>query len=174
MATQPAATVSLSAVTRVADVDSAALSRLAARHGLEVAQVADDAPIPGSFWGEPEAGIIGSRIFLRGDTPVHSVLHEMSHLICMDSRRRAALLRDAGGDDAEEAAVCYLQIVLADELPGVGSVRVMQDMDAWGYSFRLGTTARWFTEDAGDAKAWLTSHALLDDAGRAGFRLREK
>ena len=47
---------------------------------------------------------------------MHSVLHESSHYICMSPERRAALDRDAGGDDLEEAAVCYLQVLLAGEL----------------------------------------------------------
>jgi hypothetical protein len=73
----------------------------------------------------------------------------------MTPERRAQLDRDAGGDDDEESAVCYLQVLLADELPGVGRARLMQDMDAWGYSFRLGSTRAWFEADAVDARQWL-------------------
>jgi hypothetical protein len=68
--------------------------------------------------------------------------------------------------------VCYLQIVLADRLPGVGRQRLMRDMDTWGYSFRLGSTARWFAEDAGDAKHWLVQAQLLTPADEPLFRLR--
>lgn len=50
----------------------------------------------------------------------------------MDAARRARLHTDAGGDDLEESAVCFLQILLADELPGVGCERLMDDMDTWG------------------------------------------
>lgn len=91
----------------------------------------------------------------------------------MDEQRRANLHRDAGSNDCEEAAVCYLQIVLADYLPGVGSERLVQDMDSWGYSFRLGSTARWFAEDAGDAFDWLVDQRLLEKSGRPLFRLRQ-
>ena len=66
------------------------------------------------------------------------LLHEACHYICMAPERRAGFDRDAGGDDLEESAVCYLQVLLADELPGVGRERLCADMDAWGYSFRLG------------------------------------
>ena len=59
----------------------------------------------------------GNTLYVRADTPVHSLLHELSHYVCMTPERRAGLDRDAGGDDAEECAVCYLQILLADELP---------------------------------------------------------
>ncbi|MGB5345398.1 MAG: hypothetical protein WBN23_04470 [Woeseia sp.] len=174
MAADPEAVAGVPAVLRVADLSADELARVADRYGLEVVQLGDRERIPGSFWGEPEAGIIGARVFVRRDTPLHSLLHEMSHIICMDPARRAVLERDANSDDAEEAAVCYLQIVLADEFSGAGRERLMRDMDAWGYSFRLGSTRRWFTEDAADANAWLESHSLLNAAGRAGFRLREK
>jgi len=103
---------------------------------------------------------------------VHSMLHEVCHIICMSKERRAHLDRDAGGDDLEESAVCYLQIVLADFLAGVGRQRLMLDMDAWGYSFRLGSTERWFTEDADDAKAWLVAEGLLVSTGEPLFCLR--
>ena len=69
------------------------------------------------------------------DTPVHSVLHEAVHVICASPERRATLCRDAGSNDLEEAAVCYLQVLLADYVAGVGRDRLMRDMDHWGYSF---------------------------------------
>jgi hypothetical protein len=84
----------------------------------------------------------------------------------MDDERLARLNRDAGGDDLEECAVCYLQILLADALPGVGRKRIMQDMDQWGYSFRLGSTAAWFEQDSLDARKWLESNALIGANGR--------
>ena len=59
---------------------------LLARYGLTLARVADDTPIPGSYWGESEAGLIGQVIYARADTPVHSVLHEACHVLCMDAR----------------------------------------------------------------------------------------
>ena len=161
------------AVLRVADVRFSKLAQLLARFGLSLRLLEDDAPITGSFWGEPEAGIVGRSVYVRLDTPVHSLLHEACHLICMDENRRAGLERDAGGDDLEEAAVCYLQVVLADYLPGVGRDRLMQDMDAWGYSFRLGSSRAWFESDAADARAWLLGHGLLSDNGTPAFVLRE-
>ncbi len=162
----------MSGVTTVADVGIDVPAALLARFGLDLERVADGAPIPGSYWGEPEAGVIGKRVYVRADTPVHSLLHETCHVICMDDERRRNLHRDAGGDDLEESAVCYLQIVLADELKGVGRTCLMQDMDAWGYSFRLGSTSRWFAEDAEDARRWLLEAALLEGSGRPVFQLR--
>ena len=123
--------------------------------------VEDDASIPGSYWGEPEAGIIGTTVFARGDTPVHSMLHEACHLIVLPPERRAAVHTDATDSVAEEDATCYLQIVLADALPGVGRARLMADMDAWGYTYRLGSTRAWFEQDAEDARRWLVERGLL-------------
>ncbi len=159
-------------VLTVASEPAPPLAALLERFGLELVTVPDAAAIPASYWGDPEAGVAGNRVYARGDTPVHSVLHEACHVICMDSTRRAGLERDAGGDDLEEAAVCYLQLLLADELAGVGRERLMRDMDAWGYSFRLGSTRAWFDNDADDARRWLTENDLLDSAGRPRFALR--
>jgi len=160
-------------VLTVADIDAADIDSFLARFELMAERVNHGQKITGSFWGEPEAGIVGQRVFFRDDTPVHSLLHEVCHIICMNDERRADLHRDAASDDLEEAAVCYLQIILADFLQGVGSTRLMQDMDTWGYSFRLGSTTRWFSEDGADAFGWLVDNRLLDDSGRPLFRLRE-
>jgi hypothetical protein len=132
----------------------------------------DNEPITGSFWGDSEAGIVGETVYVRRDTPVHSLLHESCHVICMTPDRRERLDRDAGGDDLEEAGVCYLQVVLADHISGVGRQRLMQDMDAWGYSFRLGSTREWFEKDAEDARKFLINHRLLTKVGEPVFALR--
>lgn len=145
---------------------------LLARYGLSLAVVEDDEPIPGSFWGDQEAGLIGLTVYVRADTPVHSLLHEACHCICMDAGRRAKLHTDAGGGYAEEDAVCFLQILLADYLPGVGRRQLMQDMDAWGYSFRLGSTQAWFERDAEDARDWLQRHGLIDEQFAPTWQLR--
>jgi hypothetical protein len=137
-----------------------ALAALFARFGLGVAWIAPGTEIPGSYWGGREAGLVGDTLYVRADTPLHSTLHEGCHYVCADEARRAALHTDAGGDDLEECAVCYLSIVLADALPGFGRARMLADMDAWGYSFRLGSAARWFAEDAADACAWLRARGL--------------
>ena len=144
------------------DLSAPALSRLLAPFDLSVEPVLPNQAIPGSFWGEPEAGLIGSTLYVRPDTPMHSLLHESCHYICMPENRRRQLDTDAGGDYAEENAVCYLQILLADIVAGYSSAQCMSDMDAWGYSFRLGSARKWFNEDAEDAKTWLIQRGLLD------------
>ena len=123
------------AVLTCSDIGAKAVGRLLGRYGVVTEWQSAGSPISGSFWGEPEAGIVGQQVFVRPDTPVHSLLHEFCHIICMTPDRRDSLDRDAGGDDLEESAVCYLQLVLADYLPGVAQDRLMQDMDIWGYSF---------------------------------------
>ena len=148
-------------------IDRIGLELLLDRYGLELQLVAPEEVIPGSYWGEREAGLIGNKVFARLDTPVHSVLHESAHFICMTPERRAGLDTDAGGDDAEENAVCYLQIIMADSLAEIGRERMCRDMDDWGYSFRLGSAATWFAEDAEDARLWLMRHGLLDAKGGA-------
>jgi hypothetical protein len=149
------------------------LGRLLKCYGLVCAPVSAGQPVPGSFWGGAEAGLVGNHLLLRGDTPLHSALHEACHYICMSPDRRAGLHTDAGGDYDEESAVCYLQILLADTLPAVGRERLMQDMDAWGYSFRLGAARAWFEQDAEDALAWLQRQGLVDAAGKPGWTLRK-
>jgi len=153
-------------------IDRVALASLLERYGLELVLVAPEELIPGSYWGEREAGLIGTRLYARLDTPVHSVLHEGAHFACMTPERRVGLDTDAGGDDAEESAVCYLQLKLADRLPGVGRARLALDMDEWGYSFRLGSALRWFEEDADDARAWLERHGLIEPSGGVSFAVR--
>ena len=142
------------------------------RYGLALHLVAPQEVIPGSYWGEREAGLIGTQIFARLDTPLHSVLHESAHFICMTPERRAGLDTDAGGDDAEENAVCYLQLILSESLPNVGRESMCHDMDDWGYSFRLGSAAAWFAADAEDARSWLIRHGLLDLQGRITYACR--
>lgn len=130
--------------------------------GLAVYPVPEGESIPGTFWGDSEAGLIGDRLYVRCDTPVHSALHEACHWLCMPADRRRALHTDAGGDEMEECGVCYLQVLLADRLPGVGRERLFADMDAWGYSFRLGSARRWFYADAEDAREWLVERGIIN------------
>lgn len=150
-------------VTRMRQLPENAATRFAARYGLQLNWVAADMDIPASYWGAPEAGVIATRLFVRADTPVHSLLHTAAHILVMSPERRAALHTDCGGSDAEEAAVCYLQCLLADTLQGYSQAQLFEDMDAWGYSFRLGSSRAWFTDDAQDAAN--TLEAIVRAAG---------
>jgi len=138
-----------------------ALQALLQPYGLDIVHVRHNAAIPGSYWGDSEAGLIGNRLYLRDDTPLHSALHEACHYLCMDDARRAQLHTDAAGDYDEENAVCYLQIVLAERISGYSRQQMFADMDAWGYSFRLGSAQAWFEQDAEDARLWLFRRGLL-------------
>lgn len=138
------------------------MAALLHRFGLTLSLVADGESIPGSYWGESEAGIIGNTVHARSDTPVHSLLHEAGHLIVLPPERRAGVDTDATDSIEEENAVCVLQALLADALPGVGRNRVLADMDAWGYTFRLGSAAAYIEHDADEAWAWLQARGFVD------------
>ena len=159
-------------VIRYSDSDPSTLVHLLSRFGMTIRQESEGRPIPGSFWGEEEAGLIGNTLILRSDTPLHSVLHETCHYICMDDDRRDGVNTDAGGDYDEENAVCYLQVLLADHVEGFGRRRMFEDMDRWGYTFRLGSARAWFEGDAGDALDWLQRHELVDADRQPNWTLR--
>ncbi|MGE7138556.1 hypothetical protein ACQKIE_13105 [Luteibacter sp. NPDC031894] len=157
----PSGTDPADGVMRVGEIGFDAPRALLARHGLALVAVEDGMAIPGSFWGDSEAGIIGTTVYARADTPVHSLLHEACHLLVLPEERRALVHTDATDSIEEEDATCYLQIVLAEQLPGVGSSRLMEDMDRWGYTYRLGSTRAWFEQDASEAQAFLRRRGLL-------------
>ena len=154
-------------------IDRFSLHSLLDRYSVHLMLVAPQEVIPGSYWGEREAGLIGDRLYARLDTPLHSVLHELAHFVCMTPERRSRLDTDAQGDDPEEAAVCYLQILMAEQLGVACFAQMFHDMDEWGYSFRLGDTASWFHYDAQDARLWLTTHDIVDQARRLTYHARE-
>lgn len=172
MAIAPIA-MSTAPVTLLREVDEAAVRALLARFNVQLIAVPDGEPIPYSYWGAPEAGLDRRGVYVRADTPVHSLLHELCHYVCMDDARRRVLVTDAGGDPDEECGVCYLQILLADALPGFGREKALDDMDAWGYSFREGSSRAWWGGDARFAREWLLQHGLIDAQGRITWRLRE-
>ena len=154
-------------VMTVRELGLSQITALLGTFGLQLVVVPNGAAIPGTYWGEPEAGLSGTRLYVRTDTPAHSALHEAAHYLCMPAARRAVLHRDAGGEGGEEDAVCYLQVLLGEEFsaPGWSRDRLFADMDAWGYSFRLGSARRWFEEDADEALGWLRFRSLADAKG---------
>ncbi len=156
----------------VADLPSQALQNLLDPYAIQVKIVPNNEEIPGSFWGESEAGIIKNNLYVRPETPVHSALHEACHYICLDSHRRNNLDTDAGGDYDEENAVCYLQILLGAKLSGCSADTLMNNMDSWGYTFRLGSALAWFRDDAEDAQQWLLREQLIDQDNVPTDRLR--
>jgi len=159
-------------VLRCGEVPFEGLVDLLRRYRLTLHRVGDGEPIPGGYWDPPEAGLVGLSVYIRDDTPVHSLLHETCHVVCMDSERRSQLDTEAGGETVEENAVCYLQLLLAEHVPGFGTERAFLDMDRWGYSFRLGSARAWFEQDAEDARDFLHEHGLVDSTGEVVFRMR--
>ena len=160
------------AVVTFAELERSDVEALVAPYGLRLVEVGARDAIPGSYWGDAEAGLIGDALYVRADTPAHSLLHELCHYVCMDGARRAGLATDAGGNDDEEGAVCYLQVLLAERLHGFGADRCLGDMDAWGYSFREGSARAWLSGDGTFARRWLLAHGLVDTQLRPTLRLR--
>ncbi len=154
------------------DIDIKHLQSLLDRYGMEIKTINDNEPIPGSFWQPPEAGLIKNKLYIRHDTPVHSALHEACHYICMDEQRREKLDTNAGGSAIEENGVCYLQILLSDFIPEMKRQRMLNDMDAWGYSFRLGSARAWFEQDAEDAFEWLVINNIITPDGKPAWITR--
>jgi hypothetical protein len=99
-------------VLRVGDPAHPSLVELVRRYGAELLQQALTPCCRAHTGARSEAGLRGRVVRARGP-PWHSVLHELSHYRVHDAGAAREPDRDAGGDDAEECAVCYLQIVLA-------------------------------------------------------------
>ena len=160
-------------VLRITHCNLSSLQTLLNKYQLDLNLVPDAEQIPGSYWGNSEAGLIKNTVFARSDTPIHSLLHETCHYICMDENRRKNLNTNAEGDYDEENGVCYLQILLADDIPEVGKERMMQDMDRWGYTFRLGSAQKWFEDDSEDTLKWLEKYQLIKNHNTVSYKLRK-
>jgi hypothetical protein len=152
-------------VLTLTDIGFDAPRALLARYGLTLERIDDGKTIPGSYWGDCEAGIIGCTVYARSDTPLHSLLHEAGHLIVLPPDKRAAVHTDATDSVPEEDAVCVLQGLLGEAL-GVPRTRIWADMDRWGYTFRLGSAQAYVEQDAEHAWRWLREHGLIDTQGR--------
>ena len=160
-------------VLRLIDTEIEQVKQLLEKYGLSLIVKEPEQTIPGSFWGDEEAGLIADTLYARTDTPIHSVLHEACHYICMSEPRRKKLHTNAGGTQDEENAVCYLQLLLCKKTSFISQQRMMQDMDAWGYNFMLGSTKAWFENDAVDAMQWLLNHLLINEDQNVTFSLRQ-
>ena len=160
-------------ILKVNDCSLEDLKKLLNNYQLKITLIPLNKTIPGSYWGDTEAGIIGNTLYVNPNTPIHSLLHESCHYICMDKHRRKSLDTDAEGNYDEENGVCYLQILLAEKISNMGKTRMMKDMNNWGYTFRLGSAENWFNKDAEDALAWLQKHKIVDHTQSITFRLRQ-
>ena len=153
-------------------------------------QVAGEAALPGGAEraGHAAAGLAGDA---HRDALAGGAARRVAHQHALDQRavvqspQRLAGGAVVGGDGADlveqpreqrgaESAACYLQLLLADALPGIGRERLAEDMDRWGYSFRLGDTRSWFSSDAADARAWLVAADIIDPAGQLSGRCRRR
>jgi hypothetical protein len=169
----PATHANVLCVKRLRDIAVEDAVQLLQRFGLSFCLVANGKEIPGSYWGEDEAGLIGSCLYARLDTPLHSILHEACHWITCSAAKRVSLHTDAADTQEEENATCYLQIILASYLTGFSQHQALCDMDTWGYSFRLGSASAWFVGDALAEQRWLVEHGLLDHNMQPTFAIRQ-
>jgi hypothetical protein len=160
-------------VLRLSDVTPKEIEVLLKKYGLHLTLSPLDEDIPGSFWGDEEAGLIRNKVYARADTPIHSILHESCHYICMSASRRESLHTNAGGTQDEENAVCYLQLLLCNEISTISAERMMEDMDTWGYNFMLGSCKAWFEQDAKESSQWLIDNNILSEYEVPTYFLRQ-
>src|SRR3569623_1999329 len=77
-------------VVTCGEIQFSALEDVLSPYGIDVLPVPDGQPITGTHFGEPEAGLIAHRLYVRSDTPVHSALHEAcSPPVCAATAWRA-------------------------------------------------------------------------------------
>lgn len=152
------------------NLNSDSIKDLLSHCGIQINCSKPGVKIPHSFWGTPEAGRKNNRLYIRGDTPIHSILHEACHYVCMPTTQRTLEQIDAKGTAIEENATCYLQILLADHIQGYSRSQLMQDMDDWGYSFRLGSANAWFNQDADEVCQWLKKHQVINTNGEITWK----
>ena len=112
--------------------------------------------------------MIGATVYARADTPVHSLLHEAGHLIVLPPERRAArAYRRHRFGRRRRRGLRAAGRCSATRCRASAATRVLADMDAWGYTFRLGSARAYVEHDAADAWRWLREHGLVDAGGCA-------
>jgi hypothetical protein len=62
--------------------------------------------------------------------------------------------------------------LLADEVEGYDQEQLLNDIDAWGYSFRMVSAHRRFTHYAEEVQKWLIDHNILNIHGELTWNLR--
>ncbi|MEM7019699.1 MAG: hypothetical protein AAF512_20470 [Pseudomonadota bacterium] len=143
------------------------------KYQLKLNIIHENSAIPHSFWGSPEAGRFKSQLYARKDTPLHSILHESAHYVCMTKEQRLCPEIDAGGSALIEDACCFLQILWSDYVENFSRHVHLDDMNQWGYSFRLGSSSRWFYADAGDAREWLIQQNIINPQNEPTWEMRD-
>ena len=96
-------------VLRLADIDPAALRALFGAHGLSIEWLAAQTDIPGSYWGESEAGLeieARRRLEETRNGLVRQLLDAAAELARLDNRKRSLrdLHRDRHGPRCASAA----------------------------------------------------------------------
>jgi len=81
-------------VYQISDFSISEIISLLEKYHLKIKVLSPEQAICGSYWGDSEAGLIENTLYVRKDTPIHSLLHEACHYICMDETRRVAWLQE--------------------------------------------------------------------------------
>ena len=66
----------------------------------------------------------------------------------------------------------FLQIFLSDCICCYSRSQIIQDMDNWGYNFRLGSTNEWLQQEAKDTMQWLQNYNIIDKCCYITWNLR--
>ena len=111
----------------ISDLSFDSVAALLGRYGLSVELIPNEQTINGSYWGEPEAGLMGDRVFVRSNTPVHSVLHETCHIVCMSPQRRLSFAGPAGNSKC--GTWMTGDTVFALEAPRAGLTKTPKTLD---------------------------------------------
>ncbi len=147
--------------------------RCSRAYGARLERVPAGAAIPGSYWGDTEAGLdrqhrVRARRHARAFVPARALslhLHgRRAPCRARDRRRRHATTRSAA------SATCRC-------CSPSGSTASAQRAACATWTrgatrFREGSARAWFDGDGAHARAWLLDHGLVDSAGQPTLRLR--
>ena len=136
------------------------VAALLARYGLAARARRRRRADPRQLLGRTRSRPDRPRVHARDDTPVHSLLHEAAHLIVLPPERaRRAYRRHRFGRGRRRR---LRAAVAARRRPARRRPRaLMADMDAWGYTFRLGSARAYFERDAEDAGPGCSARGLV-------------
>ena len=103
------------------------------------------------------AEILEGRLLVADQRDYDLLPARIEELLSQIARDEAAQIRAA---QKELGDIETLAAKLGGQLE-LNVSQLMADMDAWGYTYRLGSTRAWFEGDAEDARAWLVERGLL-------------
>ncbi len=82
-----------STVLKLSEIDHIKLARLPARYNLELIVVDNEEKIPGSFWGDSEAGLVSNKLYARLDTNAEDALNWLKYQLLLTDQNSNFQLR---------------------------------------------------------------------------------